>query len=128
MAKTRVLAIVSVLITAGVVDCSGSASRTGVELPLPLKTLHRLPAGVFYLLAGRPNAYSANIWELTSSGQEVQLTHNRVGFGISWLSASRAGVVMADASNGVDELARLTAHGAQWLPAGQVSQGEFNRS
>src|SRR5579859_7379916 len=127
-AKVRVrtaLAAISALLTAGLLGCSGYAPQNGPGPPVPAPTLRRLPAGIFYVLAGRPNIYSANIWEITRSGQQVQLTHNRVGYGVSWFSASRAGVVMADASNGADELARLTAHGAQWLPAGHTRQPEI---
>jgi hypothetical protein len=119
------LAAMPALLTAGLVGCSGHAPRSVTGLPVPPATLNRLPAGVFYMLAGRPNVYSANIWEVMPSGREVQLTHNRVGFGVSWFSASHIGIVMADASNGADELARLTAHGPQWLPAGYASQPEI---
>jgi len=118
--------LASVLLAAGLLGCSGSVGHSGMEQPVPLGTLHRLPAGVFYVLAGRPNIYSANVWAITSSGREVQLTHNRVGFGISWMSASSAGIIMADASNGVDELARLTSRGAQWMPVGRTGQPQIH--
>jgi hypothetical protein len=123
--RVRVLAALAGLLLAGLAGCSGAVPRSGPGLPIPVGTPHHLPAGVFYLLAGWPNAYSANIWEVTPSGREVQLTHNRVGYGVSWFSASSAGIVMADASNGVDELARLTPHGAEWLPAGHARQPEI---
>lgn len=120
-----VLAGLAALFTVGLLGCSGHAPRSGPEPPVPPATLKRLPAGVFYMLAGRPNMYSANIWEVTSTAGEVQLTHNRASFGVSWFSASRAGIVMADASNGADELAKLTAHGPQWLPVGHARQPEI---
>jgi len=122
LTKVRVLvALFAVALT----GCSGHGPQSGLGLPVPVETLNRLPAGVFYLLAGRQNIYSANIWEVTPAGREVQLTHNRVGLGVSWFSASPAGIVMADASNGADELAKLTAHGPQWLPVGQAREPEI---
>jgi|HubBroStandDraft_1064217.scaffolds.fasta_scaffold06963_5 hypothetical protein len=128
--KTRVLAGLSALLIAVSAGCSGSrpSSQGGPGPPVPAATLHRLPAGVFYFLAGWPNIYSANVWEVTPAGREVQLTHNQEGFGVSWFSASHAGIVMADASTGADELARLTTHGAQWLPAGHTRQPEIGGS
>jgi hypothetical protein len=128
--RTRVVAGLSVLLIAGSAGCSGSRSapQGGPGVPVPAATLHRLPAGTFYLLAGWPNVYSANVWEITPSGHEIQLTHNPAGFGVSWFSASRAGIVMADASGGADELARLTKRGAQWLPAGHTRQPEIGGS
>jgi hypothetical protein len=125
MTGTRVVVALSALLAAGLVGCSGPAPRSEPEQPVPAATLHRLPSGVFYLLAGSPNIYSANIWEVTRSGREVQLTHNRVGYGVSWFAASRAGIVMADASTGADELARLTARGPQWLPVGRARQPQI---
>jgi hypothetical protein len=128
--RTRVLAGLLVLLMAGSAGCSGSRSahQGGPGVPVPAATVHRLPAGVFYLLAGAPNIYSANVWEITPSGHQIQLTHNRAGFGVSWFSASRAGIVMADASGGADELARLTARGPQWLPAGHAGQPQIGGS
>ncbi len=123
--KARVATALAALLAAGLVGCSGHAPQSGPGLPIPARTKDRLPEGVFYVLAGWPNPYSANVWEVTASGREIQLTHNRVGYGISDFAASRAGIVMSDASNGVDELARLTSHGPQWLPAGRAHQPEI---
>jgi hypothetical protein len=61
-----------------------------------------------------------------SLGLALSPAPTAAGFGVSWFSASRAGIVMADASNGVDELARLTARGAQWLPAGHARQPQIH--
>lgn len=88
--------------------------------PVPRAVARRLPAGVFYILAG-PNDTSTNLWQVSNSGCERQLTHNRRGFGVSDFGASRAGVIMSDAPTGVDQLARLGPHGPVLLPDGFVS-------
>jgi hypothetical protein len=80
---------------------------------------------VFYVLAG-PNPASYNLWQVSASGQEKQLTHNRASYGISAFGASPAGIVVADAANGVDELARLTSHGTVLLPDGHVSDPQIS--
>lgn len=104
----------------------GNPPRAGNSLPLPEATARRLPAGVFYLLAG-PNPLSCNVWEVSRSGKETELTHNRPNFGISSFGASRAGIVMADASTGADELVRLTAHGIVPLPGQHLGSPAINR-
>jgi hypothetical protein len=81
---------------------------------------------MFYLLAG-PNPLSCNVWEVSKSGKETELTHNRVNFGISYFGASRAGIVMADASSGTDELVRLTAHGIVSLPGQHLGSPAINK-
>jgi hypothetical protein len=97
----------------------------GSSLPLPVATARRLPPGVFYLLSG-PNPLSGNLWEVSSSGHEIQLTYNRANFGISSFGATRAGIVMADASSGVDELVQLTSHGIVPLPGNHVASPVVN--
>src|SRR6266700_3455634 len=57
--------------------------------PVPLNVARRLPAGVFYLLVG-PNDTSTNLWQVTNTGCERQLTHNRRGYGVSDFGATRA--------------------------------------
>jgi len=84
------------------------------EQPLAAATVRHLPPGAFYLLAGTDLA-SLNVWEVTPGGQEKQLTHNQRGYGIDALAASGAGIILADAANGVDDLARWTSHGPSWL-------------
>jgi hypothetical protein len=80
----------------------------------------RLPAGVFYILVGSDPA-SYNLWEVSNNGQEIRLTHNDSGLGISSFDASAAGIVMADAASGYDEIARLTPKGAIFLKNGMGS-------
>ena len=82
--------------------------------PLPANTRRNLPAGVFYLLAGRGLA-SLNLWQVTTGGRERQLTHNRRGFGIDAFDASAGGVILADGTSNGDDLARLTARGPMLL-------------
>src|SRR5215813_6151240 len=101
---------------------AGCHARPGgrpASAPLPLNVARRLPAGVFYFLAG-PNDDSLNLWQVTNSGCERQLTHIR-GFGVSDFGASRAGVILSEAPTGVDQLARLGPHGPVPLPDGAVS-------
>jgi len=80
----------------------------------------RLPAGLLYVLAG-PNDTSLNLWQVSNTGCERQLTHNRRGFGVSDFGASRAGVILSDAPTGLDQLARLGPDGPVLLPDGFVS-------
>jgi hypothetical protein len=87
--------------------------------PVPRKVARLLPAGVFYVLAG-PIDDSLNLWQVSNSGCERQLTHVR-RFGVSDFGASRAGVILAEAPTGVDQLARLGPHGPVLLPDGAVS-------
>jgi len=106
---------------------SWSSSSAKQTLPLPKSVVRRLPPGVFYFLAG-PNFASCNIWEVSRAGDEIELTRNKVGYGISMFGASRAGVVMADASSGLDELARLTDAGAVFLGHARASSPSISTS
>lgn len=105
-------------------DASRSASARRAPLPIPKSVLKSLPGGTFYFTAG-PNPASYNLWEASNSGQEAQLTHNPGGFGISSFGASASGIVMADASNGLDRLARLTRKGVVFLKDGEGSGPEI---
>jgi hypothetical protein len=82
--------------------------------PLPAGTAARLPAGAYYLLAGR-GLDSLNVWEVRPGRPITQLTHNPPGHGIDALAASAAGIIVADAVHGTDRLARWTRHGLSWL-------------
>ena len=86
--------------------------------PLPAATAARLPAGAYYLLAG-PGLNSLNVWEVGPGRTMTQITHNRAGHGIDALAASESGIVVGDAGNGTDRLARWTRHGPSWLRHGQ---------
>jgi hypothetical protein len=87
-----------------------SPSAAAAAQPLPASTRRNLPAGVFYVLAGKGLA-SLNLWQVTQGGRERQLTHNRRGFGIDAFDASSAGIILADGSSNGDDLARLTPRG-----------------
>ena len=82
--------------------------------PLPAGTAANLPAGAYYLLAGR-SLSSLNVWEVGPDGALTQLTHNPPGHGIDALAASGAGIIVGDAPDGTDRLARWTRHGLSWL-------------
>jgi hypothetical protein len=82
--------------------------------PLPAGTADKLPAGAYYLLAGR-SLSSLNVWEVGPDGALTQLTHNPPGHGVDALAASGAGIVVGDAAGGTDRLARWTRHGPSWL-------------
>ena len=103
-----------------------SAARRD-PLPIPRAILRKFPNGTFYVLAGSDSA-SLNLWELSNAGEEIQLTQNHKGYGISSFGASRAGIVLADASTGADELARLTDKGLVPLKAGRASSPGMNAS
>lgn len=118
------VASVSVQSPAGRTSSSGTADTSSAPVtssvppqstaaaaqPLPAVTRRHLPAGVFYLLAGRGLA-SLNLWQVTESGRERQLTHNRRGFGVDAFDASAAGIILADGTSSGDDLARLTPQG-----------------
>jgi hypothetical protein len=79
-----------------------------------------LTGQTLYLLVG-PAAFSANVWRVPlAGGSPSQITHNREQFGVSWLSASPAGVVVADARTGIDNLGVLKANTVSLLPDGHV--------
>jgi hypothetical protein len=82
--------------------------------PLPAATAGKLPAGAYYLLAGR-SLSSLNVWEVGPGGALTQLTHNPPGHGVDALAASGAGIIVGDAAGGTDRLARWTRHGPSWL-------------
>lgn len=82
--------------------------------PLPAGTRRNLPAGVFYLLAGRGLA-SLNLWQVTTGGRERQLTRGRRGFGIDAFDASAGGIILAEGTSNGDDLARLTPRGPMLL-------------
>ncbi len=85
--------------------------------PLPAGTAGKLPAGAYYLLAGR-SLSSLNAWEVSPGGAVTQLTHYPPGHGIDALAASGAGIIVGDAADGTDRLARWTRHGPSWLRHG----------
>jgi hypothetical protein len=93
-----------------------TAAKSG--RPLPAGSAARLPTGAYYLLAG-PSLASLNVWEVGPGRTMTQVTDNRAGHGIDALAASEAGIVVADAANGTDRLARWTRHGLAWLRHGR---------
>ena len=113
----------------GALAAAGTSSQVPAArselLPLPRSVARRLPAGVFYLLAG-PNPASYNLWEVSDTGAETQLTHNSRNFGISAFGASSAGIIMADSASGLDKLARLTPTGVRYLKDGTGSAPAIN--
>lgn len=132
-------AAASVLAATALIGCSGHAEvgRTapasavgpaaGTPGPIPAATIRHLPRGVFYLLAGR-RISNTNVWQIGPGGRETQLTHNPQGFGISAFAASRAGIILADARYGIDDLARWTRHGASWLRPRHARKGFIHGS
>jgi hypothetical protein len=97
-------------------DPSSTPSSPAQPPPLPAGTARQLPGGVLYLLAGR-DLSNLNVWEVTPDGREKLLTRCRHGAGIDAFAASRAGLVLAQATHGLDSLARLTSHGPVTLRA-----------
>jgi hypothetical protein len=87
---------------------------------MPQSTARLLPTGVFYILAG-PDDLSYNLWQVSANTQPIELTDNRASYGISSLGASSAGIVVADAQSGFDELGRITKQGFAALPEGHAS-------
>lgn len=78
---------------------------------LPSLSVHGAGEGTIWLLAG-PEPISANVFRIAAgTGQVRQVTSNPKGHGISWLSASKAGVVVADARTGTDRVGMLSQTG-----------------
>jgi hypothetical protein len=73
---------------------SEQSAATLQGAPIARSGLTRLPAGVFYILGG-PNYEDMNVWEISRTGVEKELTHNPPGGPIHQVTASRAGVVVA---------------------------------
>jgi hypothetical protein len=101
---------------------ASAASAASAPPPISPAMARRLPAGTFYFLAGTNNI-SANIWKVSSTGAETELTHNGHNFGISNFSASTAGIAMGDGAGGGDVLAALTAKGPIELRNGGDGDG-----
>ena len=89
--------------------------------PVPAGTAAQLPAGAYYLLAGR-SLGSLNVWQVGPGQAITQLTHDQAGHRIDALAASGAGIVLADAADGTDRLVRWTRHGPSWLRHGHHGQ------
>jgi hypothetical protein len=89
-------------------------AATSIAQPIPVPQLKHLPPGAIYILGGM-TASDSNLWQVASTGIEEKLTSNPRGFGIDSFAASQAGIVLADAQYGADQLARWTWHGPQWL-------------
>jgi hypothetical protein len=83
-----------------------------------LTTTRELPAGVWYVLAG-PNDQSANLWRLSRSAGQTEMTHNnKKDDGIDAISATEAGIVVANAASGQDTLDHVTRRGLEKIPGG----------
>ncbi len=112
--RSIALAVVVPLLAAGCSPVWAAASpaphATSVRLPLPRSVAKRLPAGVFYVLAG-PRGVSLNLWEVSNTGQEIQLTHNPALRGVLDFDASEAGIVLDDSARNGDYPSRLTSTG-----------------
>jgi hypothetical protein len=124
--RTVALAVVVPLLAAGCSPVWASASPAShaapVRLPLPRAVAKRLPDGVFYVLAG-PRNVSFNLWEVSNTGQEIQLTHNPALRGVLDFDASDAGIVMDDSAHNGDYPSRLTASGEVPLKGAADGQG-----
>jgi hypothetical protein len=112
------LLCIATLITVSACD-DISTKGQAANPPFPSNAYDKLHDGTLYLLVGDPG--SGNLWQIDISTHIARkVTNNRSSYGVSWISASPAGVVMADASKGVDELATLQAGVVKTLPEGHV--------
>src|ERR1019366_7368541 len=74
---------------------------TPTSTPSPTAIFEKLKSGTLYLILGDPG--SGVVWRVDlASGRSDQLTHPEPQYGASTLSASPAGLVLADASSGID--------------------------
>lgn len=117
---TAVVALVSALVLAacqGQGPRAGSAETAGAPAPAIGLWVERAPSleGALYLLSG-PDLYSGNVLEARLPAGDLRpLTANPPSFGISALSASDAGLAVATAENGSDQLRLLArGHSALW--------------
>jgi hypothetical protein len=124
--SVKCLAMAAVVLAAATAGCSGGHERASrsvdpattaynTSAPLPSSTVHKLPHGAFYILWGVVGA-ADNLWEVTPSGQERQLTHNPRGYEVDSFAASKAGIILSDAIYGADLIGRWTGHGVVWMP------------
>ncbi|GEM_PF-6736165 len=91
----------------------GPASMPAV--PLPAATARRLPRGVFYLLAGPPQASAwASVWQVTGGRQQI-VTRGDIGRWIESLALSARGMVVTVDVPPYAEIARWTRTGPVWL-------------
>ncbi len=94
----------------GTAGCAGSSSppvrpstSPATATPLWVSGTTRLP-GTLYVLAG-PKDISANVYEVSGAGQALRaMTANPPDYGISQFAASSAGVAVATAERGFDQL------------------------
>jgi hypothetical protein len=84
-------------------SCSGAGRKENPVGPLPGSAYSVMSSGTAYLLIGKPG--SGNVWQVDlKTHHSQQLTNNPSEYGISWISASSAGLAAADASTGVDNI------------------------
>lgn len=80
---------------------SSSTAPTLSGTTTPTALFEKLKSGTLYVILGDPG--SGAVWRVDlASGRSDQLTHPEPQYGASSLSASRAGLVLADASSGID--------------------------
>ncbi|HEV2376483.1 MAG TPA: hypothetical protein VGS19_30460 [Streptosporangiaceae bacterium] len=115
-------------LVAALASCTGQG-HAAAPRPRVAPVLARLLAAMgdttMYLLAG-PEA-SANVYMLNHANpQGLRLTSNPSGFGISWISASPAGLLLGDARTSIDVTSIYRDHRSQPLPAGQTGAGAIS--
>jgi hypothetical protein len=106
-------------------SCTGGRDPARLDSPIPPGLASALQGGTAYLLIGQPA--SANVWQADHAHPSGErLTANPPGLGISWLSASAAGLALADARTSVDVVSSYRDHRVQPLPAGHGAAPEIS--
>jgi len=95
--------------TSGHAPSDGGSRVTGLPAP-------GVDHGTLWLLAGSTPT-SANVFRVRlANGRVEQVTRNAEGRGISWLSASPRGIVVADGSRGTDRIGVLNPRDGRITP------------
>lgn len=119
-------AALGVVLTLAVGSCTGGGEvNSKRDALLPSSAYRMLASGQLYLLLGQPS--SGNVWRVDiSDRRDRRVTGNPQGYGVSWISGSSAGVVLADARSGVDELAELDGDRVVARPEGHTVTPAIN--
>jgi hypothetical protein len=106
-------------------SCTERGRPAEPDAPVPAGLASALRGETAYLLIGPPG--SANVWRVDAAHPKgEQLTDNKGAFGVSWISASPAGLVLADARSSIDVVSVYRDHASQPLPAGHGGTPSVN--
>jgi hypothetical protein len=109
-AKSKIwMMTAAVAVLAMTSSCSSVGRQARPDGPLPDSAYSSMGTGTVYLLVGKPG--SGNVWQIDlKTRHSQQITHNPSEYGVSWISASVAGLALADARSGIDNISIYRDH------------------